>query len=497
MDQRVRVAVIIFCCWMPFSPASVFPAAEETGKAPVVDSLQIRDMDIHDVLNLLSKKTGMNIIAGKGISGKISIYLDEIELDDVLRIILDSNDLAYFRDGGVIRVVTAAEYDRRFGYQFAEQVKSATVRLQHLPPQDAVSVLDKIKGPSGKIIYDNKMNLLILMDHPERLKMMRDILTQLDAPLTTEVFELSYADAGELVKMLETIRSGQFGSLTHDGRSNKIIVTDTAAKISEMKGVIEAFDVKEREVLIEAKIVQVTLSDQHKLGINWEAVVRDYHGLTLTNKFDILNSNEKVGKLSIGTLAEDDYTFLIEALETVGDTNILSSPSITSLNNEEAKILVGSTEPYVTTTTTTPASGPTVTAETVNFIDVGVKLYVTPTIHKDDFITLRVKPEVSSVVKTLTTGNNNVIPVVETSEAEAVVRIKDSVTLVIGGLIKEEQIDKVNKIPLLGDVPLLGLAFRNSDRLTRKTEIVIFLTPRIITGDVPAGYKKHAQIPNP
>lgn len=114
-----------------------------------------------------------------------------------------------------------------------------------------------------------------------------------------------------------------------------------------------------------------------------------------------------------------------------------------------------------------------------------MKLYVTPQIHKDKFITMKLKPEISSVTRTLRTGNNNAIPVVDTSEAETMVTVKDGVTIVIGGLIKDETIITKNKVPFLGNIPLLGIAFRNSDDLKRKTEIVVFLTPRIVTGDVP------------
>jgi general secretion pathway protein D len=174
----------------------------------------------------------------------------------------------------------------------------------------------------------------------------------------------------------------------------------------------------------------------------------------------------------------------VEALETVGETNILSSPRIMAVNNQEARILVGSTEPYVTSTTTTPSSGPTTTAESVNFIDVGVKLYVTPTIHEDDFITMKIRPEVSSVTSNLTTSNNNTIPIVETSEAETVVNVKDGVSVIIGGLIKEEAINTTKKVPLLGNIPILGMAFRSTNNSKSKTEIVIFLTPRIVSGDV-------------
>ena len=99
---------------------------------------------------------------------------------------------------------------------------------------------------------------------------------------------------------------------------------------------------------------------------------------------------------------------------------------------------------------------------------------------------MKLKPEVSSVTRTLVTSNNNTIPIVDTSEAETSVSVKDGVTIVIGGLIKDETINSRSKVPLLGDIPVVGQAFRSDNNLTRKTEIVLFLTPRVITGDVPA-----------
>jgi len=97
---------------------------------------------------------------------------------------------------------------------------------------------------------------------------------------------------------------------------------------------------------------------------------------------------------------------------------------------------------------------------------------------------MKIKPEVSSVISYVTTSNNNQIPVVDTSEAETTVMVKDGVTIVIGGLIKDEKIDTVNKVPVVGDIPIVGLAFRNKYKTVRKTELVIFLTPRIMSGDI-------------
>ena len=450
----------------------------------LIDILQMKDVDIMDILKLIAQKSGTNIIAGKGVSGKVSIYLKDVYWKDALRIILDSNGLAYKDEEGILHVMPAAEFEKRYGYRFGGELKTSIIRLDYADVQDMVTLLTQMKSYMGKIISDAKSNTLVLTDSPDVIAEMERLIKRIDVPVMTKVYALNYAQAEEMSQKVSEALTKNVGRVKYDTRSNKLIVRDTPTSLEEIDKLVQSFDVQEQQVLIEARILQVVLSDQQKLGVDWEAVVAEYHNLNLKTDFSILNSSDKSGTVTIGTLASDDYTALVQALKTVGETNILSSPRITALNNQEARILVGSQEPYVTTTTTTPASGPTTTAESISFIDVGIKLYVTPTIHRDDFITMKIRPEVSSVTRTLTTSNNNSIPVVETSEAETTVMIKNGVTVIIGGLIKEEQIDSKNKVPLLGDIPLLGHAFRNEDHLKRKTEIVIFLTPRLMTGDV-------------
>jgi len=381
-------------------------------------------------------------------------------------------------------VMPAAEFEKRYGYRFGGDLKTRIVHLDYADAQDMVTLLTQMKSYLGKIIFEAKSGTLVLTDSGDVIAEMEELIRKIDVPVTTKVYELNYAQAEDLAQKVAEVLTKSVGQVKHDARSNKLIVRDTPVSIEGIDKLVYSFDVREQQVLIEAKILQVVLSDEYKFGVDWEAVASEYHNLNFKSNFSVLNTTDKSGTMTVGTLENDDYTALMEALKTIGETNILSSPRITALNNQEARILVGSQEPYVTTTTTTPASGPTTTAESISFIDVGIKLYVTPTIHLDDFITMKIRPEVSSVTRTLTTSNNNSIPVVETSEAETMVMIKDGVTVIIGGLIKEEQIDSENKVPLLGDIPFLGHAFRNEDHLTRKTEIVIFLTPRLMSGDV-------------
>ena len=455
----------------------------------IIDVLELKDMEILDVLKVIAQKSGLNIVAGQNVQGKVTIYLKRIEVKDALRIILDANDLAYMEDHGVIRVMTAKDFETKYNHRFSENVQTKAVQLKNSQAADLSGVLNQMKTVNGKVIIDEKSNTLILMDAPDKLNAMEKLIQEIDVPWKTEVFDLSYAKVEDLAAKINEALTTNMGKLKFDKHSNRMVVTDTAAKIEEIRKIIQAFDQKEPEVSIEVKVVQIVLNDEHKMGVDWEAIVSDYHSLNLKNSLNILSDTEKTGgKLSVGTISKDDYSVLLEALDTVGKTNILLSPRITAFNNKEAKILVGSTEPYVTTMSLTPSSGGAITtAESVNFIDVGVKLHVTPMVHEDGVITMKIRPEVSSVTRNGTSaGKNNTIAVVDTFEAQTTVTLKDGVTIVIGGLIKDEKIESIKKIPLLGDLPLVGFAFRNEGQLLRKTELVIFLTPQILSGDVGA-----------
>ncbi len=450
-----------------------------------IDHLQLKDMDIHEVLKLLSQKSGLNIIAGKNVTGKVSVYLKNVRLEDALRIILDANDLAYKEEDGIIRVMAADEFERRYGYVFGGKIFTRIYQLDYAQVTDVAGVLNQIISPNGKVVFHEQTNVLVVVDNAEKILVAEEVIAELDMPVGTRVYELGYAEAEGLLKKLENLITEGIGRIKYDERSNKLVVTDTPEVLQSVDDIVSAFDVQQQQVAIEAKIIQIALTEEHELGVNWQAVFTGLDDLTVTSDFDVIDaSSANQGQLQVGTIAVNNYTALVEALDSVGETNILSSPSITAVSNEEAKIMVGSTRPYVTTTTTTPASGPTTVSENVSFIDVGVKLMVTPQIHKDGFITMKIRPEVSSVIDTLTTSENNTIPIVETSEAETTVRIKDGVTIVIGGLIKDDNRSTFNKVPLLGDIPFFGAAFRNEDESTIKTEIAIFLTPRIVDGDV-------------
>lgn len=533
------------------------PAIAQEADVPVVaskqmlDVLELKDMDINDVFKLISSKTGINIIAGKNVQGRVTIYLKDVEVHDALHIILEANDLAYMESRGIMQIVQAADFERMFGYKFGQTTVRKVVALKGMNATDAAVLLANFKSTSGKVIADEQSNSLVIEEQPANLRSMEDFLStidvpaqtkafelmfvqadaitariaeiltpkvgtirfdaqsnkifvkdteaklkdvanllqMLDVPRRTQVFELSYMKAEDMVKAITSLLTKDIGHAEVDVKGNKLVVTDIAPKIVEITRVIDALDKKDQQVLIEARIVQVSLTDKTKLGINWDAVINKWHDMRLTNDFGLGDAVNPKGVLSIGTIDNDQYSFVMEALNSSGKTRLLSNPSIAVVNNQEAKILVGTTKPYVTTTTTTPSSGPTSISEAVTFIDVGVKLTVTPTIHKDGYITMKIKPEVSSATSSLITGSKNEIPIVDTSTVDTTIRVMDGVTIVLGGLIKDERSANNSQVPVLGKIPLVGAAFRQKSDSIEKTEIMVFLTPRIITGDIQANDK--------
>jgi hypothetical protein len=265
-------------------------------------------------------------------------------------------------------------------------------------------------------------------------------------------------------------------------------------KISRL---VKELDEETRQVFIETEIAEVTLSDDFQKGIDWEKIfsARSLDGLDLAGYFP-LTFAAAYQKIAVGTLATNRYSAVIKFLETYGDTKIISQPRIAAVNNEEASIMVGTREAYVTQTLS-QAQTTTVTSESIEFVDVGVKLKIIPTINKEGFINMKIKPEVSSVKEIISTSLGSRIPIVQTSQAETVVKVKDGTMIMIAGLIREENTDTVNRVPWLGKMPVIGPFFGNREKTMQRTELVIFITPHLIRGNSALpGYEPENIIPH-
>ena len=464
-----------------------------TGK-PGKISLDIKGMDMIDVLKLLSKQAGLNIVAGNNVKGRVTLFVKDVDPWNAFEIILAANDLAYEKKGDIITVMSGRDYELLYGEKFNERIKAKAIKLRYAKAIEASKTLNQIKTKIGLIAVDEGTNTLIIKDTPDAMLSMVEAVKELDAPTQTKVYSLNYATAEKLKEKLTNTIS-KLGTVDIDERTNKVVVTDSPERIKELDKLIAAFDEKTKQVLIEAKIIQIDLNDEYKLGVNWDAVFAGISGQLGSNFKAITGaivptttSTASGIAFSAGNLDSKNYQVTLKALETLGRTNILSSPRIVTANNQEAKILVGTNQPYATSTTSIPSTGTQVRSYQITYLDLGVKLYVTPTINEDNFITMKIKPEVSSKTDDLTYGEfNDTVPIVKTSQAETTVVVKDGTTIVIAGLMETRDEEDVNKVPIAGDIPLIGSLFRSrttgSTDSPEKTELVIFITPHIITGD--------------
>lgn len=450
-------------------------------------SLDLKGLDILDVLKLLSQQSNLSFIAGRNVTGRVTLFVKDVPLWDAFELIVAANDLAYERRETIINVMTGRDYELLYGEKFQDPKAVEAIALKYAKAVTVATVLNQVKSNVGRVIVDEPSNTVILLDLPAKVEQMRTLIQKLDAQTKTFVWEMQYGKVKDVQEKVQQALTPNVGTLQIDERTNKLIVTDSPSVIEQIDGMVRAFDTKTRQVLIEAKIVQVTLSDKYTMGIDWTTVRRNLDS-DLRGNFDalgdILGGAAKgfTLKYRAGGMA---ITALLELIQTYGKTDIISSPSITVTDSEEAKILIGTKEAFVTTTVVTPGTGPTTTAEQVTFVDVGVNLTVTPTIKPDGFVQLKIRPEVSSVERELKTSQGNTIPIVKTSEAETHVLLKSGTTIIIGGLIEDRVETSQDKIPLLGDIPLLKYAFRSNVDTMKKTETIIFLTPYVVSGDEP------------
>lgn len=448
-------------------------------------SLDLRGVELVELFRVLSLKTGLTIVAQQGVTGRVSLFVNNVRFEDVLDIILITHNLACEKKGNVINIMTADQYYSLYGKRYEEKRRVAKFKLNYAKPADIFSTLSQLKSDIGKIIVDESSATIVLVDIPEKLDLMHEMIKQLDQPPETETFSLKYATAKDLEAKVSKVITPGAGGVVADERTNKIAVKDIPGRIERIKRMVRAFDAESPQVLIEAEIIELSLSEKFQRGIDWERIFKGVDNLDFKGSFSLgLTGNRQ--EISVGTLASDNYNLVLQTLETYGRTHILSQPHIAVVNNQEAKILVGAREAYITQTLST-AQTSTTTAESIEYVDVGVKLKVTPTISRDGFVTMKIKPEVSSVREYITTKLGSRIPIVDTSEAETTVKVKDGAMILIAGLTKTKELTEDKGVPFLAKVPVLGMLFSRSingpDEPTHK-EFIVFITPHIISGNV-------------
>jgi MSHA biogenesis protein MshL len=321
----------------------------------------------------------------------------------------------------------------------------------------------------------------------------------------------------EIDKGLQSLKSLD-GTIVVHKTSNTVLVKDYPAQIRKIAQYLEMVTGSvQRQVLIEAQIIEVYLQDSFQAGIDWGYIQSLPQmsnlswGLATNGASPWLgypgstDSGSGSGGSGSGAAVQSvpgswvvkpfggifriggaDQTVslndIMEALSTQGDVNIISSPKISTLNNQPAIIKVAREDPYFQTTQTT-VYGQSDTTTEVNFISIGVVLAVTPQIGSDGTIILSIHPSVTDKVGEATSRQGDKVPIVDVRETDTVVRVNDRETILFAGLMQNKSTEDVTAVPLLSEIPWLGYLFKHTSRVTRKTELVVMLTPKIVTSE--------------
>lgn len=386
-------------------------------------SLNFQDVEVRAVLQVLADYTGINLVASDTVQGNITLRLHEVPWDQALELVLRSRGLAKREEGNVLLVAPAAE--------LAEQSREARI--------------------------DQALEAQL-------------------QPLHRELLPIHHADASDLAKLLlESLADDEpaagRGSLSVDSRTNTLIATQSAARLAELRQLVADLDVPVRQVMIEARIVEANVDYENALGIRWGAQLGGMPARSGSELFVDLGAQGATSGVGVGVVRGDVLLDLeLSAMEKSGNGEVISQPKVVTADKETARILKGTEVPYQQSS----KSG----ATSVAFREASLSLEVTPQITPDGkvIMAVRVTKDEPDYVNAL-----NDVPPIRKNEVNAKVRVADGETIVIGGVYSTSHNNVVDKVPFLGDLPYVGRLFRRDVLQEKKSELLVFLTPRIMS----------------
>ena len=409
-------------------------------------SLDFQDIEVRRVLQLLADFTGINMVASDTVQGNITLRLKDVPWDQALDIIMKTKNLDKRRNGNVIWIAPVAEL-----------IKSEE--------EEAKAIAQSIKL----------------------------------SPIQTDYIQLSYAKSADVLKLLEDSRDSKGGesnrtagsdslalesllsargSAVSDSRTNTLIINDRQQNIDKIRRMIDLLDVAVKQVMVEARIVTASTDFSRELGIKWSAKKlgnSPVWGGDFQPSFDLgvdLATNT-AGTFNFGLLKISDYMLNLElsALQADGHGEVLSAPKVLTGDKQKAYILRGTEIPYQTWSATEGLK--------TEFRAANLKLEVTPSITPDGKVQMALKIE-KDTVGTLTSAGY----LINTNELETNVLVDDGETVVLGGIFDDIKQNQYEKVPFFGDLPVVGALFKNNTRSSAQTELLIFVTPRIVNDSV-------------
>jgi type IV pilus assembly protein PilQ len=419
----------------PPQPAPSKAKSSLSGEGDGKLRIHIYDEDVRKVLDLLSEQGNLNILASKNVEGKVSATLSGVDVQGALGAILKSTGFVSRREGNFIFVGTPEDFNNL--EQAMDRVGTRTYRPNYVTAAE-----------------------------------LRALITPL---LTEKIGVLSVSTPAEAGIALNDAGAGgdKFSG------NEVLVVRDYEAVLCQIDQMVAEVDVRPMQVSIEAMILSVKLSDTNKFGVNFQLLrqnpsIKFGLGSPSASLSDVAAPAgfPLTGGLKFGFLDSTLGAFL-DALEQIGDTNVIANPRLMVLNKQRAEIQIGEKQGYISQTITETTS-----TQSVEFLDTGTQLRLRPFISSDGVIRMEVHPELSDGEVTVEQGVT--LPNKRLTGVTTNIMVRDGCTVVIGGLIHEQLTNTTTQIPVLGNLPLVGFAFRQTTETTERQEVLVLITPRIV-----------------
>lgn len=360
------------------------------------------------------------------------------------------------RDANIKMVFEALSRTTGINFILDKDIKQdakATVFIKKARIEDAIEMVLATNGLQKKALSDT--SALVFPNNAQKLKEYQDLVIR--------SFYFTNASAKQVATLLKTMLKTK--DVYVDDRLNMLVIRDTPEVVRIAEKLVAANDMADPEVMLEIEVLEVTRNRLQDLGIQYPTGL----SVTTTTLEALHNITAKTVNVA-GNLG-------VDFKKTTGDVNLLANPRIRVRNNEKAKVLVGDKVPVITSNVTGTAA---TVSESIQYIDVGLKLDVEPRVTLDDHVNIKVALEVSSLGDKTTTTSGTVAYTIGTRNASTVLRLKDGETQVLAGLISDDERKTTSRLPGLGDLPLLGRLFSTQEDKKNKTEIVLAITPRIL-----------------
>lgn len=405
-------------------------------------NLDLRDAGLPEVLDALARLCGLNLVTDASVTGRVTLHLVGVTCEEAMRFLLEANGLAFRRVGETLIV-------------------AAVAKLTPPPPVAVVRVykLQYLQPPLGA---------------PEPLVGSVGATSAGGSGLTGGAGPVAKNVAG-----LTDLFKGTGATINYDDRTNNLVVTGTPAQQEAVAELIRILDVPVPQIMVEATVVDISSTSLHDLGIEW-SVLQGSSG----TPFGFTESAPPTGQLGIQPITRDALLAKLHAFVAEGKAKVLSNPRVATPDGQEALIFAGDQIPIVNTTV---SGNPPVTAQTVTFQPIGVTLKIIPKVNADRSVTVQLHPVVTTATSFTapSTGFPAGLPLIAIREAVTSLQVAEGASIILGGLIRYSDIASLKKIPFLGDLPFIGSLFSLTNVNHTESEVVIVMTPRILSTGTP------------